>query len=150
MKISMFWFKKLLVVLDWSHPAKSDRELITVFYNKCVVYHTALEISQMGFWMDKKFWIFRSKFKAAVMLVNGTPLSPKIQLVYTIKRKLGSRKCDSKMESQFVNVFTFDWTGQWRLISVLCWAWYSYSFLGKLTDVTHWAREQSDQIWESR
>lgn len=39
----------------------------------------------MGFWMDKQFWIFRRKFKAAVMLVNGTPLSPKI---YTIKEKL--------------------------------------------------------------
>lgn len=146
MKISMFWFKKLLVVLDWSHPAKSDWELILVFCKKCVVYHTALKISQMGFWMDKQFWIFRSKFKAAVMLVY---VSPKIQLVYTIKRKTESRNCDSKTESQFFNVFTFDWTGQWRLISVLCWAWYSYSSLGKLTDITHWAREQSDQIWES-
>lgn len=95
------------MVLDWSHSAKSDRELI-VFCNKCVVYQTALEISQMGFWMDKQFWIFRSKFKAAVMLVNGTPLSPKIQLVYTIKRKTRSRNCYNKTESQFVNVFTFD------------------------------------------
>lgn len=108
MKISMFRFKKLLVVFDWSHHAKSDRELTITFCYKCVVYHTALEISQMGFWMDKQFWIFRRKFKAAVMLVNGTPLSPKIQLVFSIKRKTGSRNCDSKTESQFVNVFTFD------------------------------------------
>lgn len=96
------------MVLDRSHPAKSDRELTIVFCNKCVVYHAALEISQMGFWMDKQFWIFRRKFKTAVILVNGTPLSPKIQLVVTIKIKTGSRNCDSKTESQFVNVFTFD------------------------------------------